>query len=122
MQLGAMYFIWSDAIQSMFDGADPQFVAYHLTELLGLVIGIITCLAAVKRHPEIAWFSIAVVIISLGSGPLQGIQRYILGAPAVFVTLAHWGRNPVFDRAWTILSILLVGLLSMLYAFNMWVA
>ena len=33
-----------------------------------------------------------------------------------------WGKNPVFDRAWTILSILLMGLLSMLYAFNMWVA
>ena len=122
MQLGAMYFLWSDAIQSVFDGANPQFVAYHLTEFLGLIIGIVTCLAAVKRHPEIAWFSIAVVVISLGSGPLQGIHRYILGAPAVFVTLAHWGRNPVFDRAWTILSILLMGLLSTLYAFNMWVA
>jgi|SRR5690349_67552 len=52
----------------------------------------------------------------------QGIHRYILGAPAVFITLAGWGNKPVFDRAWTMLSILLMGLLAMLFAFNMWVA
>jgi hypothetical protein len=76
----------------------------------------------IKTHPEIGWFSCAVVLISWGSGPAQGIHRYILGAPAVFITLARWGNNSVFDRAWTILSILLMGLLAMLFAFNMWVA
>jgi len=30
----------------------------------------------------------------------------------VFIALARWGRNPVFDRAWTILSILLMGFLA----------
>ena len=59
---------------------------------------------------------------SFGSGPAQGIQRYILGAPAVFVMLAHWGKNPIFDRAWTLFSILIMGLLAMLFAFNFWVA
>ncbi|HET6823433.1 MAG TPA: hypothetical protein VFH34_12360, partial [Anaerolineales bacterium] len=63
-----------------------------------------------------------VVLISWGSGPAQGIHRYVLGAPAVFITLARWGANPVFDRAWTILSILLMGALAMLFAFDMWVA
>jgi len=58
----------------------------------------------------------------LGSGPAQGIIRYILGAPAVFVMLAKWGKNPVFDRVWTIASILLMGLLATLFAFNYWVA
>jgi hypothetical protein len=82
----------------------------------------VTCFACLKRYPEIAWFSIAVLAISFGSGPAQGIQRYILGAPAVFVMLAYWGKNPVFDRAWTIFSILLMGLLAMLFAFNFWVA
>jgi len=50
------------------------------------------------------------------------LHRYILAAPAVFIALSHWGRNPVFDRAWTILSLLLMGALAMLFAFNMWVA
>jgi hypothetical protein len=40
----------------------------------------------------------------------------------VFIMLAQWGKQPAFDRAWTTLSVLLMGLLAMLYAFNMWVA
>lgn len=82
----------------------------------------IACILTIKTHPEIGWFSLAGALISWGSGPAQGIHRYILGAPAVFITLARWGNNPVFDRAWTTLSILLMGLLAMLFAFNMWVA
>jgi hypothetical protein len=106
----------------MLAGTNPQHTAYYLTEFLGLAIGLITCIAIFKTHPELAWFSLAVVLISWGSGPAQGIHRYILGAPAVFVTLARWGQNPVFDRAWTMLSILLMGLLAMLFGFDMWVA
>jgi hypothetical protein len=64
----------------------------------GLAIGVITCIATIKSHPEIAWFSLAVVLISWGSGPAQGLHRYILGAPAVFVALARCGNHPVFDR------------------------
>jgi hypothetical protein len=122
MQLGTAYYLWAEAFEAISKGADPQFVAYHLTELLGLMIGVAACVATVKTHPEIAWFSIAVVLISFGSGPIQGIHRYILGAPAVFVALSRWGKDPAFDRAWTILSILLMGLYAMLFAFDMWVA
>jgi hypothetical protein len=106
----------------MLAGTNTQHTAYYFTEFLGLAIGIIACIAAFKTHPEIAWFSLAVLLISWGSGPAQGIHRYILGAPAVFITLSRWGEHPVFDRAWTMLSILLMGLLAMLFAFNMWVA
>ena len=123
LQFGTAYYLWSEVIQDIAGGrADPQFVAYHLIELAGLILGVTACMRTLKTHPELAWFSLAVVIVSLGSGPIQGMQRYILGAPAVFIALARWGENPVFDRAWTILSILIMGLLAMLFAFNMWVA
>jgi len=122
LSLGYAYYAWDEAFRSMFSGTNPQHTAYYITEFLGFAIGIAACIATFKTHPEIAWLSIAVVLISWGSGPAQGIHRYVLGAPAVFVALARWGKNPVFDRAWTILSILLMGLLAMLYAFNMWVA
>jgi len=121
LQLVNAFYLWSEAFRSMLQGANPQHIAYYLTEFLGLAIAIIACIVSIKSHPEIAWFSIAVVLISWGSGPAQSFHRYILGAPAVFIALARWGRNPVFDRAWTILSILLMGLLAMLFAFNMWV-
>lgn len=122
LQLGYAYYAWADAFKTMLNGTNPQHSAYYATEFLGLLIGVIACIATRKTHPELAWFSIAVVLISWGSGPAQGIHRYILGAPAVFIALARWGHHPAFDRAWTLLSILLMGLLAMLFAFNMWVA
>jgi hypothetical protein len=122
LSLGSASYAWAEAFRSMINGGNPQHTAYYLTEFLGLAIGIIACIATIKTHPEIGWYSLAVVVISWGSGPAQGIHRYILGAPAVFITLASWGKNPIFDRAWTILSLLLMGLLAMLFAFNMWVA
>jgi hypothetical protein len=112
---------WSGAFKSMFIG-NPERTAYFLTEFIGLTIGIVTCIACLKYNPEIALFSLAVLVFSWGSGPVQGIQRYILAAPAVFIMLARWGKNPLFDRAWTIFSLLLMGLLAMLFAFNYWVA
>lgn len=101
---------------------NPQHSAYYFTEFLGLVIALIAILRCRKSHPEVAWFSLAVFLISWGSGPAMGIHRYVLGAPAVFIGLARWGKNPVFDRSWTLVSLLLMGLLAMLYAFNFWVA
>ena len=122
LSLGFAFFAWSEAFRTMLAGTNPQHTAYYITEFLGLAIGVAACIATIRTHPEIGWFSLAIVLISWGSGPAQGIHRYILGAPAVFITLARWGNHPVFDRAWTILSILLMGLLAMLFAFNMWVA
>jgi hypothetical protein len=122
LSLGYSFFAWAEAFRTMLAGSNPQHTAYYLTEFLGLAIGIVACAAAFRTHPEIAWFSFAVILISWGSGPAQGIHRYILGAPAVFISLARWGRHPAFDRAWTILSLLLMGMLAMLFAFNMWVA
>lgn len=122
LSLGFAFYGWAEAFRTMLSGSEPQHTAYYLTEFLGLAIGVIACIATIKTHPEIGWFSLAVVLISWGSGPAQGIHRYILGAPAVFITLARWGRNPVFDRAWTILSIMLMGALAMVFAFDMWVA
>jgi hypothetical protein len=122
LQLGKALYFWSEAFRTMISGAEPQHTAYYLTEFLGLTIGVVACIVTIRTHPEIGWFSLAVVLISWGSGPAQGIHRYILGAPAVFITLARWGKHPAFDRAWTILSIMLLGALAMLFAFDMWVA
>jgi hypothetical protein len=121
LDFGTAFYLWSDAFHNLFVGV-PARTAYFLTEFLGLAVGAVTCIACLKHQEEIAWFSLAVLVISWGSGPAQGIQRYILAAPAVFYMLARWGKNPVFDRAWTILSVLLMGLEAMLFAFNMWVA
>ena len=122
LELGYAFYAWSDAFRTLLRADNLQHTAYYLTEFLGLAIAVVACIVTLKSHPEIGWFSLAVVLISWGSGPAQGIHRYILGAPAVFVALARWGGNPVFDRVWTVLSILLMGMLATLFAFDMWVA
>ena len=121
LNLGSAFHAWSEAYQSMFIG-NPERTAYYITEFIGLLIGLVTCVACLKYDFELTLFSLAVFIISWGSGPAQGIQRYILAAPAVFIMLARWGKNPIFDRVWTIISLLLMGLLATLFAFNYWVA
>ncbi len=121
LDFGSAFFNWATAYKSMFHG-NPEATAYFLTEFLGLGVGAATCIACLRRKPEIAWFSLAVLIIAWGSGPAQSMQRYILAAPAVFYMLAYWGKNHAFDRAWTILSVTLMGFLAMLFAFNFWVA
>jgi hypothetical protein len=60
-----------------------------------------------------------VAAISFFSGGPQGMPRYILGAPAVFVMLNRLGNsNEAFDRSWTIGSVPLMGLLALLFAVN----
>lgn len=97
------------------------FRAHYSIELVCSAIGFITILRGLKTDPELAWFSLAAFLTAWVSGP-PGIHRYMLVAPALFITLARWGKNPVFDRTWTLISLLLMGFLAMLYAFNFWVA
>ncbi len=92
LDFGSAYYNWAAAFHSMFVHI-PERTAYFLTEFLGLIIGVVTCFTCIKYYPEIAFFSLAVLVISWGSGPAQGIIRYILGAPAVFVMLAQLGQE-----------------------------
>jgi len=121
MDLGRAFFAWAEAWRSMFIGI-PERTANYILIFFIFVLGIIACMKTIKNYPEAAWFSLAVLIISFGSGPPSGIHRYILTTPAIFIFLASLGRNPVFDRAWTIFSILWLGALAALFALNMWVA
>jgi hypothetical protein len=48
------------------------------------------------------------------------MYRYVLAAPPVFLFLSRLGERPVFDRLWTIGSILLMGVMATMYTFDMW--
>jgi hypothetical protein len=136
INLGYAVFAWATAFREMllgFMGVESaggavlpfinlQHSVYYFFEFFCATVALIAILRCLKTNPEVAWFSLAVFLLSFGSGSPQSLQRYVLCAPAVYITLARWGKNPVFDRAWTIISILLMGLLAMLYAFNYLVA
>jgi len=86
------------------------------------LLALAACLYLIRQRPELAWYGLAVVLFSLTSGATQGMVRYVLAAPPLFWLLARLGKNSSFDRVWSLLSILLLGLEAMLFAFNMWVA
>ena len=130
LDLGKGFNIWAHTFHSVVVGhavGRPDLLppggyrAHYSIELVCSAIGFAAILRGLKTDPELAWFSLAAFLIAWVSGP-PGIHRYMLVAPALFITLARWGKNPVFDRVWTIVSLLLMGLLAMLYAFNFWVA
>ncbi len=104
------------------DGSNPQMTTYYAIEVFGVVLAVIACLFTARRYPGIALFSaLALILPVTGSAP-QSIIRYVVAIPAVFIFLSRLGRHVVFDRIWTIFSLLMMGMLLSLYTFNMWVA
>jgi hypothetical protein len=99
----------------------PQMTAYYLLEFGGLALGVIACLFMLRSYPYETLFSLAVILISVTSGVPRGMHRYILTAPVVFLFLGKLGKNDAFDRLWTILSLLLLGVLAILFAADFWV-
>jgi hypothetical protein len=119
LNLGVTFVAWSEAVAALF-GPNPQAAAYYAVEIGAVILGFVACFAGRRRHPDLAWFGLLVVFLSFTSGPAQGMHRYVLGAPPVFLYLSRLGQRPHFDRAWTIASVLLMGLMATMFMFDMW--
>jgi hypothetical protein len=111
---------WGRATNALITG-DPPYQFYFGLEFAGVALALITCILLWKEHPELAAFGIAMVGFVFTSGIAQSMIRYVLVTPALFWILARWGKTPAFDRVWTLLSILLLGLEVMLFSFDFWV-
>jgi hypothetical protein len=112
---------WHYAWHLMLNGLPPSRFYYGL-EFASIALGILCCLLLLKTHPALSLFGLAMIGFALTSGGPQGMVRYVLTAPPIFMVLARWGKNQVFDRAWTLLSILIMGLEVTLFSFDFWVA
>lgn len=101
---------------------NEQRTLYYMVEISATILGVAACAYMLRSMPGLSLFGLMVIAISFFSGVPQGMHRYILGVPAVFMMLGHLGHNnDTFDRAWTIGSVLLMGLFALLFAFNFWV-
>jgi len=94
---------------------------YFAIEVGSIVLAFIASLWLIRRDPAVALFSLAVVLFSVFSGSAGSMARYMLMAPALYIFLAQLGKNKTFDRAWTVFSILLLGMEASLFAVDMWV-
>ncbi len=109
-------------VDSFQDGSNSQMTTYYGIEVFGIVLAFIACLFTARRYPGLTLFSLFVLIMSVTSSAPQSNIRYVLAIPAIFIFLARMGRKITFDKAWTIFSLLMMGMLLSLFTFNMWVA
>lgn len=112
---------WTEALNTL-GSTNPQTATYYTLEFGGMALALAACLFTLPRYPGVALFGLAVLGISFTSGMPQSMIRYVLAVPSIYIFLAWSGRSPAFDRAWSIASILLMGLLAALFSFDMWVA
>jgi len=110
---------WKLAWQTFF-GNNLQGKAYYAVEFAAILLGLAACVWTLRKQPGLSLFGLAVMVISLTSGGAQGMHRYVLAVPSIFMVLSRLGRFEAFDRGWTLLSTLLMGLYAMLFTFDMW--
>jgi|SRR5271157_798311 len=110
---------WVSAFQ--YAQTNPPAAIYFGMEVFTVLLAFLTSLGLLRRDLPVALFSLAVVVLSVFSGSAQSMARYMLVAPAMFISLSALGRNKAFDRSWTIASLLLMGMTAMLFTFKMWV-
>jgi hypothetical protein len=94
---------------------------YFAIEVGSIILALIASSWLLRRDLAVGLFSLVVVLLSVFSGSAQSMARYILIAPAVYIFLAQLGKNRLLDRAWSLFSILLLGMQAGLFAVDMWV-
>ncbi len=119
LRIGASLDSWANAFQ--YAKTNNAATIYFGVEVFTVLVAILTSLALVRRDLPVALFSLAVVIFSVFSGSAQSMARYVLVAPAMFITLSCLGQKQAFDRLWTLASLLLMAISAALYTFKFWV-
>jgi hypothetical protein len=114
------YEAWRTAWEGMIDGRYSAERAYYLIEFAAIVFGVITCLWMWKRDKALMLYGLATIAFALTSGGAQGMHRYVMAAPAVFLVPAMWGRREAFDRSWTLGNVLLMGIYAAMFSFDFW--
>ena len=110
---------WAEAWQAM-TGANAQARIVFALEFLTVGFALISCFLTLPRYPALSWYGLLVIAVCVLSGVAQSQGRYMLVVPSMYIVLSRGGRNLVFDRVWTVASVLLMGMLATLYTFDMW--
>ena len=115
------YAQWRSGFLSIL-GDNSQAAVYYVIELAVVILALVSIVALIRKAPELAVYTLGILVFAMTSGSAQGMVRYLLAAPGIFCVLAGWGRSRVFDRVWTIASLLLMTMEVTLFSFNFWVA
>ena len=111
---------WKAAVLWMMDPTNKQAFTYYSVEFGALFFAVVACVWMFWRDPALALYGLTSILFSVTSGAAQGAHRYVLAAPALFLFPASVGKHSAFDRTWTLLCILLMGVFLSMFAFNFW--
>jgi hypothetical protein len=110
---------WKDVWHSL-RSTNLQARAYYLVEFSAIAFATFACLWYLRREPALALYGLVTIFFSLTSGQAQGMHRYVMAAPALFLLPAKWGKAESFDRVWTMANLLLMGVFFTMFAFDFW--
>jgi hypothetical protein len=110
---------WSDAFTRMIS-TNLQARTYFMVEFGAIAFGVLASIWMFKREPILSVYSLLTILFSLTSGGAQGMHRYVMAAPVIFLLAARWGKWQAFDRVWTLANVLLMGIFAILFSFNLW--
>jgi hypothetical protein len=110
---------WLEALDLVRSG-EPQAHAYYLVEAWGMAVGLVATLLLAWADPALALYGLAILVIALTSGAAQGMHRYVLSLPALFLVPARLGRAPVFDRLWTLVNTLALAVFALAFSWDYW--
>ncbi len=110
------------ALEAIRTGENNQMRVYFLMEFASVILAAVACLFTLRRYPAVSLFGLVALVIAFTSGSPQSLMRYVLVVPPVFIMLASMGKATWFDRSWTVLSLLLMGMQVSLFTWDMWVA
>ncbi len=100
---------------------NPQATVHITLDVLMTLLAIGASLYALRKWPAIGVFGLAAIGLPLLTFRVIGLGRYSLAVIPIYLTLAVFGRSRVFDRLWTVGSVLLLGLYIFLFSHGMWV-
>ncbi|MFM7424089.1 MAG: hypothetical protein ACKO7W_03670 [Elainella sp.] len=109
---------WGNALLAL--GQGTATTVHSAVELAAVGLGLGACLATLKRWPGLSIYGLLIILTSTTCGTTWSLSRYLLTVPSVFLLLACCGRSPVFDRIWSLISILLLAMLAALFSFDFW--
>jgi hypothetical protein len=110
---------WRDALDLVMSG-EPQARAYYLVEGWGVLAAGAASLLLLRRDRALALYGLAILVVALTSGAAQGMHRYVLSLPALFLIPARLGRQPVFDRLWTLGNTLALAVFALAFSWDFW--
>ncbi|HEX3052082.1 MAG TPA: mannosyltransferase family protein [Aggregatilineaceae bacterium] len=105
-------------------------IGYMITHEMGFVpimedialpaLALWGCWKARRRWPVLALYGVASLAVPFATGQLVSMNRYAVIVVPMYLALAIKGRNPMFDRLWTTISLLLLALYMVGFAHGYW--